>query len=521
MICKDMKYTALYWVLRFFEREEDIHVKDYGAVTVRIDAERQTADYGRIRVLSEDLHFLKRHKDFVILECVDRLLQNGVLPEKILLDGRKGRPDIVAGKRKIRCEQWGEDYERALVEKTGDTLIYTSRLVSGLLEYRTSEMAFRSVDAGPDFDVRNDELLFYKGQSPVVRVPDGIRSVAASAFWNNVYVREVILPDSLERLGGDCFYRCTNLEKVNIPENVRAMGNDPFAGCPKLRIKNESPFFRLEDGVLYSADRNTLIHYSIGKAEKGFRIPGEVVCIGKHSFFLCDALEKIVIPSGVERMENNPFSGCTRLSLENHSPRYIVEDGIIYNAYRSAIIGCLNGTVTERFSVPESVTLISRNSFWNCQGIRNIVIGGNVKRIGYNPFAGCENLLLESKAPDFPCIGGIVYDRERTHILCATDRAVGESFSVPDGVTHINRGVFSGCRHLKHIDFNGVCYIDKSAFTNCVSLKEVYVPDTVGYIGEWAFANCASLERISIPRETFVDRNAFNECHAFVQRREK
>ena len=38
MICKDMKYTALYWALRFFEVEENVHVKNYNDYKIKIDA---------------------------------------------------------------------------------------------------------------------------------------------------------------------------------------------------------------------------------------------------------------------------------------------------------------------------------------------------------------------------------------------------------------------------------------------------------------------------------------------------
>ena len=147
---------------------------------------------------------------------------------------------------------------------------------------------------------------------------------------------------------------------------------------------------------------------------------------------------------------------------------------------------------------------------------KNIVIGRNVKHIGYNPFAWCENLLLESLSPEFPCENGIIYDKNFTHILCATDRAVGKYFKVRDSVTHINRGAFSGCIDLVRIDLNGIKCIDKSAFTNCMSLKYVFIPDSVTYIGEWAFAHCTSLKYISIPHKTFVDKNAFNECNTEI-----
>lgn len=521
MICKDMKYTALYWALRFFETEEDIHVKSYNGYKIIINAEEQTIDYGdKIKVLSEDLHFLKRHKDFVILECVDRLLSTGVEPVELLLDGMNGHADIITKDRRIYCEQWGEDYENSLKNFRGDGILYASRLASGLLEYRTSDMIFNKVEGGSDFDICNDELVFYRGKEKVVVVPEGIKSIAASAFWNNTFIEEVVLPESLERLGGDSFYCCYNLKKINIPAKVSVMGNNPFAGCPKLEITNHSPHFKLDDGVLYSADGCNLIHYTISNTAEQFDIPQGVICIGKHSFFMCDNLKKIVIPETVARMENNPFSGCTKLTVENHSHSYHIEDGVIYNKWRSSIIGCLNGSDVERLVVPESVTLISRNSFWNCKGVKNIVITKNVNRIGYNPFAGCENLLLESLSPEFPCENGIIYDKNFTHMLCATNRAVGKSFRVKDGVTHINRGVFSGCVDLQEIDLNGVTYIDKSAFTNCTSLEYVFIPDGVTYIGEWAFAHCTSLKRISVPSQTYIDKNAFNECNVKIERRD-
>ncbi len=219
-------------------------------------------------------------------------------------------------------------------------------------------------------------------------------------------------------------------------------------------------------------------------------------------------------------MENNPFSGCTKLTIENHSAAYHFENGVIYNKWRSGIIGCLNGSNIERLVIPDGVTAINRNSFWNCKGVKSIIIGRNVTRIGYNPFAWCENLLLESLSPEFPCENGIIYDKNFTHMLCATNRAVGNSFRVKDGITHINRGVFSGCMDLKEIDLNSVTYVDKSAFTNCTSLEYVFIPDSVTYIGEWAFAHCTLLKHISIPRKTFVDKNAFNECNIEIEWRD-
>ena len=528
-ISKDMKYTALYWALRFVETELDVHKKAYNGYEVAVYAEDQAVDSGG-RIRCEGLYPLTSHKSFVVLELVDRLLTQGYKAEHItvggLFDVTLSHDDYLIG---ITCYAW-EDYESGWDGGFADYEVdYTSRLVSGLLERKYDIHAdgfdFPSdrddyknrINATADFDIVGRELVSYKGKEAVVHVPEGIVSIGASAFWNNTHIREVILPDSLERLGGDCFYYCTNLEKVTIPEKVSVMGNNPFAGCSKLTLSNKSPCFVLENGVLYNRDKTDLIHYTISKPDTLFTIPDTVICIGKHCFFACDHLEKIIIPASVIRMENNPFSGCTKLTVENHSPYYHFENGVIYNRFKTTVIGCLNGTEIDRLVIPDTVTLISRNSFWCCKGIGGIVISKNVNRIGYNPFAGCENLLLESESSLFPCENGIIYNENKTHLLCATNRSVGKSFRVPDGVTHINRGVFSGCVDLERMDLTGVTYIDKSAFTNCVSLTELYIPDTVTYIGEWAFAYCKKLQKVSVSRKTVIDKNAFNECPAEIE----
>lgn len=518
MICKDMKYTALYWALRFKETTEDVYVKKYNGYPVVINAEAQMVDYGcQIKIMHQTMRYLKRHKDFVILECVDRLLQSGVSPADITLDGGDRAPDILVKGQKIFCEQWGSDYENSLSgfdQSVG--MLYTSRLVSGLLEYRTSDMTFDIVEGDPDFEIANDELLLYKGREKIVNIPEGIRTIAASAFWNNDYIEEVVIPKSVEQIGGDSFYCCYNLKKICIPPRVSAMGNNPFAGCPLLELENESPHFKLVDGVLYDADGTVLIYYPIAAKRLKFEVPNGVTCIGKHSFFMCDALEEVVIPQSVIKLENNPFSGCTKLKITNYSSRYHIENGVIYNCFRSVIAGCLNGALIDKYIVPETVTTISRNAFWNCKGIRNVVITENVNRIGYNPFAGCEQLLLESKSLNFPCINGIIFDKNFSEIQCATDRAVGKMFEVPKGVLIIGRGAFSGCKSLKSVELNGVVSIGKSAFTNCTALADIYIPDSVAYIGEWAFAHCTALRHVSVSIKTFIDKNAFNECNVKI-----
>ncbi len=532
MISMDMKYTALYWALRFIENELDVHTKSYNGYKIIIYAEEQYVDFGE-KIKGKRRYPLDEHKSFVVLECVDRLLNEGYLPEQIKIGGAFDIEIKTDSKHiGIDCQAWNDYKGIGDIAWCADyEVIYTSRLVSGLLEYKAVASHAscwdyygvganaQATDVFTDFEIVGDELVQYKGKSKRVVIPEGITTIGASAFWNNTYIEEIVLPQSLKRLGGDCFYYCTSLKSVNIPSGVWIMGNNPFAGCPMLELTNESEHFVIEDDVLYDKDKTMIIYYPMKSQKREFIIPDGVNCIGKHCFFACDNLEKIVIPKSITKLENNPFSGCTKLQVESYTPYYHFENGVIYNKFKTSIIGCLNGSQIDRLEIPDTVSLISRNSFWNCKGIKSIVIGKNVDRIGYNPFAGSESLMLESNSPHFRCENGIVFNKAKTELLCATDKAVGKEYKVPSGVKSINRGVFSGCKSLEKIDFNEVCYIDKSSFTNCVSLEEVYIPDTVTYIGEWAFSYCTALKHISIPKHTKIDKNAFNECPVTIERR--
>lgn len=148
MIAKDMKYTALYWALRFHETAEDVHVKSYNGYRVTIYAEKHSVDFGE-KIQNGRKYDLNSHKSFVVLECIDRLLTKGYSPEKIMIasdffDIRLNVRDSTVG---INCFAW-EDYSGGIELGFADFEVsYTSRLVSGLLEYKG-----RYYSDGFDFD---------------------------------------------------------------------------------------------------------------------------------------------------------------------------------------------------------------------------------------------------------------------------------------------------------------------------------------------------------------------------------
>lgn len=112
--------------------------KNYNGYSVVVDCERECFDYGnKITADSQTTHNFSQAENWVVLECVDRLLEKGYKPEDITLEktypsghGHSGRLDILVRKDgraflMIECKTWGTAYnnERANIAKNGGQLL--------------------------------------------------------------------------------------------------------------------------------------------------------------------------------------------------------------------------------------------------------------------------------------------------------------------------------------------------------------------------------------------------------------
>ncbi len=521
----DMKYVILYQKLGYKEYKPDFFIAYYDDIKVIIESEE-------CRFLFNDGYYpLLTYDDFVLLECLDRLLKMGYKTKDLDIINHtiniRNNEDIFLT---IHMNKWEEKFPE-YIDATDLTCLYSSQLSGGIVEYKysiyknmqnysaefhnklytISEINVKTIQHSKDFIIEQTQLIKYTGFEEEVEIPHGITYIAAGAFSGNLALKKVHLPNSVQIIGGDAFIYCENLEEINIPPSVKQIGDDPFAGCKAINIINNSPYFCIEDSVLFDKNKKTLIHYPMQSTLEEYAIPSEVEWIGKHSFYKCTKLKKVVIPENVSYIGNNPFSECKNIVLLNTSPYFHYINGVLYNKEKTNCLHYSMGSNVEHVILEPTLRKIGRNSFWNCSMIRKITIPQSVREIGYNPFAGCSNIIFDNQNSNFIVEDGILYDADcKELIACSFSGINNGTANIKTSTINIGRRAFAKCDALKFIAIpEGIEYISKSAFSSCKYLENVILPDSLKEIGDSAFSSCTKLLHIKIPKNVKIGYNVF------------
>ena len=121
----------------------------------------------------------------------------------------------------------------------------------------------------------------------------------------------------------------------------------------------------------------------------------------------------------------------------------------------------------------------------------SVNIPNSVTKIGKGAFSGCRGL-TSIKVEN----GNTVYDaRDNCNAIIITSTntlmAGCKNTTIPNSVTTIGESAFSGYSGLTSVDIpNSVTNIDKSAFSGCSGLTSVTIPNSVTNIDKSAFSGC-------------------------------
>ena len=168
-------------------------------------------------------------------------------------------------------------------------------------------------------------------------------------------------------------------------------------------------------------------------------------------------------------------------------------------------------------TIPDSVTSIGFCVFSNCTSLTSITIPNSVTSIGGGAFENCTSLTainVASENSNYVSVNGVLYNKDKTTIICYPAGKKDNNYKIPDSVTEIDDYAFNGCISLSSVTIpNSVTSIGVYAFEYCASLKSITIPDSVPLVGPGAFSNCTNLTSVTIQNGVmYIGNEAFANC---------
>jgi len=267
-----------------------------------------------------------------------------------------------------------------------------------------------------------------------VALPKSLSKAGSSVFEN--YSRTVGI-----------FEDCTNLRTVTIPEGVTVIGGGMFSGCTALAsvtipksVASIGPYAFQESGLtsftwpanIPIIERGENLSGMFSGCTKLARVtlPEGLTIIGSNAFTGCTALAAIALPSTIFDIGEKAFRGCTALTtvtipesvkgiyfsgddngglttsscpklnlasqaairrVQAGTPTLVIPSGIT-EIKKSSISGFESYKKLINLIIPDTVTAIGDEVFYNYSSLGSVTIGKGVKSIGKNAFEYCDNL---------------------------------------------------------------------------------------------------------------------------------
>ncbi len=272
-----------------------------------------------------------------------------------------------------------------------------------------------------------------------VTFQEGLVSIGAKAFWGCGYLSGMELPTGLETIGDEAFAG-SGLKAVNFPQSVTSIGAKVFLGCTNLQqinVEAGNAVYSSRNGVLFNSEQTVLLCYPTAKGQDIYIVPDTVTEIADRAF--CSV--------SINGVDERPLLGTTSC------------------AGLSEVI------------LPEGLQRIGSYAFHKCQDLKTITLPASLSELGTAPFLECIGLKEIHVSPEstvFSSEGGVLFNRDKTALLCFPAGEYRDMYYVPSTVEVIADSAFRSCERLWNITIPAsVTEIQVSVFTSS-SVDNIY-----------------------------------------------
>ena len=203
-------------------------------------------NFDNLYVSKDCLVFKILPNDMVVLVCIDKDLENVVVPEKVRIEGKTYFVTRIGNSAFMRWENIKYVNLPSSISYIGRGAFENcTNLQSILIPRKVSEIedgAFENCTNLQSISIPNEitKIGLYAFQNCTslesISIPNGIKRIYAGTFWGCISLKSISLPSYTHQIDDDAFRNCENLELERLPDSITDIGENAFMGCLKLKL---------------------------------------------------------------------------------------------------------------------------------------------------------------------------------------------------------------------------------------------------------------------------------------------
>lgn len=250
------------------------------------------------------------------------------------------------------------------------------------------------------------------------------------------------------------------------------------------------PVTSIDDNAFYNCANMTSV-----------TIPNSVTSIGKNAFNACFSLASVTIPNSVTSIGSDAFFYTEWYDNQPYGLVYAGKVAYTYKTYDRKSITSI--------TIKDGTLGIADYAFSYFSGLTSVTIPNSVSSIGSKAFAGCSSLISVSIPNSVSSIGNDAFYETAWY------NNQPEGLVYAGKVAYKYKGRMAYNTEIKLQDES--LGIADDAFSDCIGLTSVIIPNSVTSIGSKAFYNCSDLISVTIfGNVKSIGSNAFDGCNGLL-----
>jgi hypothetical protein len=383
-------------------------------------------------------------------------------------------PGNIDGKIVRRIE--GYDYS-SIIEIT----------VPSSIEYIDQSIFYRGLVENINVDKDNnqyksiDGVLFTKNMEKIVaypmgndrttyQIPNGVKVISFNAFSTSIY-------------NGN-----TALQNIEIPKSIELIEDihSLAARISNMNVNLENESYKSIDGVLFNKLGEVLLCYPYGNTRTEYKIPEGTIEISRETFKgtygIKHFLKDVWLPSTLQILPGGfKIEKLQNIFVDENNSIFRSIEGVLFSGSKEKLITYPMGNSRSSYLIPSGVKEIDSEAFYQIHEyqqffLKNITLPAGLEKYGNNFNIDLENIFVDENHTSLKSVDGVLFSKEGKKLLKYPNLKSVEYYSIPEGTQILDYLAFSGCIKLKGLTIpESVLLIEQSAINYCENLSNVII----------------------------------------------